>query len=241
MKILKVTSVLALVFIMLSCSQERTAKEKGDIPEPVLKSFQADNPDAKDAKWEKDGELYVVEYDKDSFEKEVVYDVNGKVVEWEIEIPVESLPQAIIDYIDVNYPDFIIIDAEKIETKEGLFYGTDIESGEDLEMELVFDEQGQFIKEEGDDDDGDMEEDDDGNEIEIAVEDLPTSIIDDIMNNYPGAELLEADQITHGDGSITYDVEMKHEGTVIEVMYDSEANFLGIEQDEGDDEGKEDD
>ncbi len=82
---------------------------------------------------------------------------------------------------------------------------------------------------------------DDEIEKEISPSDLPQSIKDDIMVRYPGAELLEADEITKEDGNITYDVEIKNNGVITEVMYDAAGNFLGIESDDGDSNEKDDD
>ena len=82
---------------------------------------------------------------------------------------------------------------------------------------------------------------DDEIEIEISPNELPQSIKDDIMVRYPGAELLEADEITKEDGSVTYDVEIKSNGVITELMYGADGNFLGIELDDGDTDEKDDD
>lgn len=82
---------------------------------------------------------------------------------------------------------------------------------------------------------------DDEIEKEISPSELPQSIKDDIMVRYPGAELLEADEITKEDGSVTYDVEIKSSGVITELMYDADGNFLGIETDDGDSDENNDD
>lgn len=82
---------------------------------------------------------------------------------------------------------------------------------------------------EGDDDAGSIEK-------EIDPSSLPASIKEAIESKYPGSELIEADEITHADGKVTYDVEIKHDDSITELMYDAEANFLGIEADEDQDE-----
>ncbi len=73
------------------------------------------------------------------------------------------------------------------------------------------------------------------NEKEIKTADLPQTVKNAIAAQYPGAELLEADEITQKDGKITYDVEIKHNGKVTELMYDTQGNFLGEEKDDDDD------
>jgi uncharacterized membrane protein YkoI len=72
-------------------------------------------------------------------------------------------------------------------------------------------------------------------EKEINPEMLPQVIKDDIAARYPGSQLLEADEITQKDGTLTYDVEIKHENKKLELMYDAAGNFLGLEADDNDD------
>ena len=78
-------------------------------------------------------------------------------------------------------------------------------------------------------------------EKEIKITDLPKPIKDAIADKYVGAELLEADEITHVDGKITYDVEIKYQSKVIELMYDLQGKFLGQEEEEEEEEEDDDD
>ena len=71
----------------------------------------------------------------------------------------------------------------------------------------------------------------DENEIEINPADLPQEVLDGLNAQFESAILLEADQITHEDGSVTYDVEMRFEGRTLEVMFDAAGQFLGEEVD----------
>ena len=84
-----------------------------------------------------------------------------------------------------------------------------------------------------------VEEDNEGvSEKEIDPQTLSKEIRDNIELKYPQAELLEADEITHLDGTITYDVEIRHANTVTELMYDADGDFLGVEE-EGEEDGEE--
>ncbi len=83
-----------------------------------------------------------------------------------------------------------------------------------------------------------VEEDNDGvSEREIDPQSLSKEIKDNIELKYPRAELLEVDEITHLDGTITYDVEIRHANTVTELMYDADGDFLGVEGD-GEEDGE---
>lgn len=77
------------------------------------------------------------------------------------------------------------------------------------------------------------------NERAIKISELPQSVKDGIEKKYSGAELIEADEITHRDGSLTYDIEIKHNGSAMEVMFDDRGAYLGVEIDDEDPEGDE--
>lgn len=135
----------------------------------------------------------------------------------------DSIPEAVTQAFNKEYPT-----AKNVvwEIEGDVFEVEFTISGK--ELEASFDKTGKSLA----DDDGE-------NEVEINPADLSQGIKEDIESRYPGAKLLEADEITLEDGSNTYDVEIDHNGEVFEVMYDSDAKFLGIEED--DDDGDEDD
>ncbi|MCB0397843.1 MAG: hypothetical protein KDD36_14420 [Flavobacteriales bacterium] len=84
----------------------------------------------------------------------------------ESKIAVSELPQTAVDYAKKEFPGYTWEKkAERIETKEGVFYEVELK-GNGQEVELIFNEAGQFVdkKVEGDDHDG--EKDDDGDEEE---------------------------------------------------------------------------
>ncbi len=72
--------------------------------------------------------------------------------------------------------------------------------------------------------------------IEITA--LPSSVTSKIQSDYPGAELIEADEISQEDGAKSYDVEIKADGKTIEVKYDEKGTFLGVESDDADQKGE---
>ncbi|MBN2730129.1 MAG: PepSY-like domain-containing protein [Bacteroidales bacterium] len=130
----------------------------------------------------------------------------------------DSIPEAVTQAFNKEYPT-----AKNVvwEIEDDVFEVEFTISGK--ELEASFDKTGKSLT----DNDGE-------NEVEINPADLSQGIKDDIESRYPGAELLEADEIKLEDGSITYDVEIEHNGEVFEVMYDSDAKFLGIEEDDDD-------
>lgn len=83
-----------------------------------------------------------------------------------------------------------------------------------------------------------MDMDQDENEVEIALTDIPQPVLDGLTSRLSDFTLLEADQITHSDGQITYDVEVEVNGMVEEHMFSADGSYLGMEEDD-EDEGEE--
>ncbi|MFN0216621.1 MAG: PepSY-like domain-containing protein [Saprospiraceae bacterium] len=126
-------------------------------------------------------------------------------------VPVKDLPQAIKAYVEANYPGYALDEAEKETDCSGLtVYDVEIEQGEENEIELTFDADGNFLY----------------SEAEIAAVDLPAAVANGIATNYAGFTTEEADKLTLADGSTRYEVELKKGKTVKEVLFDSEGTVI---------------
>lgn len=130
-----------------------------------------------------------------------------------------ALPQAILNYISTNYPNNTISEAE-IEDNNN--YEVKLNDG----TELIFDAQGNFL---GIDDNGD----DDFGDEDIEPGDLPANILEFIATYFPGATIEEAEKENNGN----YEIELSND---VELIFDSEGNFLG-RADDDDNEDKDDD
>ncbi|GAB4251002.1 MAG: hypothetical protein Kow0079_04650 [Vicingaceae bacterium] len=238
MKNLNLLVIAGVIGIFTSCSKEKQSVDNQNasinnngIPENVLKTFNQNYPEAKNVEWEMEGNNYEAVYTENNLEKSIVYNKEGVIILTETQINITDLSENIKNYINENYPASEIEKAEKEDSNEGVFYEVEIINDND-EVELVFDSNGNFLKVEKDDED-DM--DDDENEKSIEVSQLPESISKAIFQRYNNAKLIEADEITHEDGSITYDIEIENNGENFEVMYDINGNYMGVEQDDYDD------
>jgi hypothetical protein len=231
---MKIFSFFAVFLLLVACSGESSdpTNYSQDIPKAALTKFETTFPKAKDVKWEKEGEYFVAEFTENGLEKEVIYDSEGNLVATETEIKISEIPSKIIDYVNENYIGAEIEEAEKIESVDGNFFEVEIEYN-DSEVELLFDESGNFLRREEDEAeiDDDDEDDDEENEKEISISELPQTIKDDVASRYPGAVITEADEVTLNDGTLRYDVEIKLDGREIDLVYDSEGTFLGEEND----------
>jgi hypothetical protein len=240
MKTFKSIFVAATILLFISCAENGREVKPSNLPESVRVTFNAEYSNLEEAKWEKEGDYFEATFKENGMEKSVLYDTEGNVVVTETEINVADLPVVATKYIDQNFDKYAIEEAEMKQSKEGIFYEAEIKSG-NQELDLLFDSQGNFIEDEVENDEAKEEDEEDENEREINLNDLPQVIKDAIVEAYPETELLEADEITRKDGGITYDVEIKLNGNITELMYDSQGDFLGFESDDDDDDDENND
>ena len=77
----------------------------------------------------------------------------------------------------------------------------------------------------------------DENEREVTAEAIPGPAMDDIKARFTSYEIDDVDEVTHEDGSITYDIEIKTSDGDFELEYSSSGEFVSLE--EGDDDENE--
>jgi len=140
----KLALVLAATMIA-SLSFAQTLKEKA-VPAAVKTAFQQKYPNAKETKWEKENSNFEAEFEINETDYSVLIDASGNILETEIEIDNNALPSNVKDYVSKNYSGQKIKEAAKITDAKGIVtYEAEIK-GEDL----IFDSNGNFIKEEKD-------------------------------------------------------------------------------------------
>ena len=156
-----------------------------------------------------DGNLVYVDYDD--------YDGDNDVY-----IPADSLPQAILTYLDQNYPGIAIRYAEREgDDDEPYRYEVELVNG----IELYFDDDGTFLFADADYDDDGYNDDDD---ILLTPSQLPQAILDYISQNYPNATIVKAEREEDDDEDYAYEVELSNG---IELYFDKNGNFLYAEND----------
>lgn len=161
--------VLALAaFFVAACAspEENEGNDENslEIPEAVMATFNETFPDAAEVEWSTEGEDYEAEFEVGELEYEVVFNAAGNVMEAELDIDIDELPMLAQDYIAENYPNVEIEEMKKVSNNDGNFY--EVEFKEDgLEVELIFNVNGEFVESILEDGDGD-----EGEEIEITEE-----------------------------------------------------------------------
>jgi hypothetical protein len=147
-------------------------------------------------------------------------DLNAVAFTADVHVSTSTLPQNILDYIMDNYSGLTIIEAE-IEDNQNFEITLSNES------ELIFDSQGNFLGE-------DTDENNDFGDVEVDISELPQNIIDFVNQYYPGIDIEEAELESNGN----YEIELEND---VELIFDTNGNFLGQAQDENDDEQGDDD
>ncbi len=143
--------LLGAGLILTSCNQKKkTAKEEegSKVPETVQKAFQAKFADAKNIEWEAEEEgEYEAEFVLNNTKMSAEFSKDGTWKETETVVPDSTLPAAIADTLNTKYGDYAVQKAELTENPKGKSWEVKLKK-DDSEMELVFDENGNVLKQE---------------------------------------------------------------------------------------------
>lgn len=150
-------TLIALVALSFTTNCLFAQKIKADqVPAPVAKSFAAKHPAVTAEKWEKEGENYEVEFESKEGETSLLMDAKGNVLETEVEVAIDQLPQAAKDYMAKTYKEKKIKECAKITDPHGIVtFEVELK-----ETDVMFDAKGNFLKEVKDEQ-GDKDDDDD--------------------------------------------------------------------------------
>ncbi len=138
----RILFLLMSVTFFSNCADAQKIKST-EVPAAVKSAFEKQYPDVKDVDWEKEDSNYEAEFEVSKIETSVVYDANGTLIETEVEIAVSALPQIAQDYVSKNYPKSKISEAAKITSaSDTVTYEAEVG-----ESDLIFDANGNFVKE----------------------------------------------------------------------------------------------
>jgi uncharacterized membrane protein YkoI len=115
-----------------------------DVPADVQNTFQKQYSNATDIDWEKKGQLYEAEFDKDGSDWEVRLDQTGKVIREKKDIDYNELPDKIKDALKTGYKDYSVDDLDQITENNQILYKVELENKTE-EIKLWFDKEGQTV------------------------------------------------------------------------------------------------
>lgn len=139
---MKKLAIIAAVGLMTSTAFAQKVQEK-DVPANAKNTLLKAYPNAKEVKWDKEGNNYEAGFDLNKVDYSVLFDEQGNITETEIEIGLNELPQKAKDYIAQNYKGLSTKEAAKITDAKGTITFEAELKGKDL----IFDTEGNFLKE----------------------------------------------------------------------------------------------
>lgn len=111
----------------------------------ILLAFKKDFPDAKGSEWEKDDvNTWEVEFFINEIEHSANYDLLGKLVETEIQISLEEVPEIVMNIFKTKYSVHQIYRAYLEKTDTELIYEFELSNKED-ELDIEIDSNGIFL------------------------------------------------------------------------------------------------
>ncbi|MEO8710834.1 MAG: PepSY-like domain-containing protein [Parafilimonas sp.] len=117
-----------------------------NVPDAVKTAFAKSFPNTDVKKWDKEDGNYEANFTKDAKSMSATFDANGTWMETEADIKVSELPAAVTDYIKANYSGAKIKEAAVLSRPNiSKLYEAEVKG-----KDLLFDENGKFLKEEED-------------------------------------------------------------------------------------------
>lgn len=129
----------ATASISFTYAQKVSEKE---VPAVVKSALQKEFPTIKTIRWEKEKDNFEAGFIQDHKDYSVLINPSGNILETEMAIPVNMLPEKARAYIHQNYPSKKIAESAKItDAKGNLTYEAEVGK-----KDLIFDSKGHFIK-----------------------------------------------------------------------------------------------
>ncbi len=151
-------TALASAALFSACGKQDNSSTGGSVPEAVVRSFQATHPEVKDASWQMDEEGFEAEWKVNGMERGITYNEKGEVLITEEQVPEAEMPAAIAPYLTENHAGLRIMKVGK-ELQDGTTtFEVELDNSRQ-ELELIFDAEGNFLGEEGDDQDSEEDHD----------------------------------------------------------------------------------
>ncbi len=148
-KMKKLTTLLcSLSFIPVFAGEIRESQIPEAVKAYVLKNY----PEASNIKWDfdKDDLIYEADFKIKTMEYELEITPSGKLHASKEDISVSVLPRKVTEYIQANYPDYIILGANKNREHTAVTFDVGIKGknkqGHIRHYNLVFNEKGEFIR-----------------------------------------------------------------------------------------------
>ena len=133
--------VCALTLTFTACANNDDDIRFSDVPDSVQSSFQNLYAETS-VKWEVENGLYKAELWVKGKEVDVYFKPDGTWVRTDSDFSPMGLPTAVVSYVETNYPDYRIDDADYVETPTGNYYEIELEKNGTRDVYLKITEEG---------------------------------------------------------------------------------------------------
>jgi len=144
---MKALIIVSALFLVAVGSKAQKLKES-DVPSAIKSEFGKKYPDAAKVTWEKEKGNYEANWGgKSGEDNSVQYSPSAKFLEYAKAVQTSELPASVVSYVKTHYKGQAIKEAAKVTDAKGtMTYEAEIKG-----KELIFDEKGNFVKEEKED------------------------------------------------------------------------------------------
>lgn len=133
--------LLLLLVSFIGTTQAQKCKANA-VPASVKDAFHKEYPSQKKCYWGKDSSNYQVSFFTGKAPVAVTYDAAGNRIVTERQVPVEDLPQGILEYVQKNYPREIYKNVVQVIDAKGIItYEVQVK-----DMALEFDAKGNYLE-----------------------------------------------------------------------------------------------
>lgn len=132
--------LIALLLVIGFGAHAQDLAEKS-VPAVVVNAFQQQFPNPSDVEWEKENDLYKVEFEQNNQEREAWINAGGQVVRQSLEIEEAELPAAVRQGIQRDYNGYRIDEIERMEENGVVSYAVELDNRSD-EVEVIYSSSG---------------------------------------------------------------------------------------------------
>ena len=209
----------ALSISLLSCSKNNTPNpvEPVVVPEEVIADFTNRFPNAQDVSWEQMSNVLKANFLLENTSHSAWFQNSGSWnwIRTDVKLKKETnrLPAAITEYINTNYPEWIIDDVDLIRTPSEIFYEIELKKLGEYDVTIIIKEDGTLINSFIDIDD------DDDDDINASA--VPQAVKETFNSLYPTAVRVEWEKERQ-----IYEAEFVMDNTKYESLFKEDGTWL---------------
>ena len=136
--------ILTAIFFMLRTTGFGQDIAQREVPSIILNKFKKDYSKATEVDWEKENNLYQVEFEVKNREHDIWYDKLGAIVKQEEEISPQEVPGKIRAVIKKEFPGLEVDEAKKVRENGRTEYHLELESRAE-EWDVIFTPDGEVV------------------------------------------------------------------------------------------------